>query len=373
MNKNIQGKKVSNKRFRNLVKFVALSAVLIFGMGANYCTRPCENPPCDVLTATKVYLLAFKEAASDRIRVRWSEDGQTWSSSSSFPNETTSVGIGSTSSADGLLNLVLWADSSNKIQAVWGLGTDVWDTRPTGPSLDQDVLSAPMPAYAGENIYLVAFRTTGDIVTVQALNSSTRKWLSTSLAPAHSNNSNVSGRPDIAILNGKVVLAWHRSDNTVGVARGDLQIATVGGVKTPIINWTNNNTHQFTESGFGVPVSDLAITHDGSTFYLGFDRKTLGGPLQAEWLFVYPSNDGITWGTPIKLGQVPLYSVMNISARSDGSLLAAFINSSTTKRRLYKYSGGSWTEIMKANSSSSDSVFYWVPAWNNFALNANKP
>lgn len=377
MNKNTQSKKTSKAAFWHLVKYVFLSIVFVVGILGMASTRPPDGPDGpDGIEIQKVYILAFAEAGSNRIQVCWSKDGQTWSSSSNFPSQTTSLGIGATSSAVGLINLVFWADASNKLQAVWGLGPDGWDNRPAGPSLTQSLLSAPTAAYAGESLYLVAFRAEGDMVAVRALNSSTRKWLSISIAPAHNNNSNVLGSPAIAILNGKVVLAWRRS-GTMEIARGDLQITTVGGEKVPIVNWTNIYTFSLTESGYGYPRSDPALTQDGSNFYLGFVRRTTGGPLQADWLFVHPSNDGVTWGTPIKKGNVPLYALVNISARSDGSLLAAFIGPSTgpsKKRALYKYAGGTWTEILETTSSSSpDAVFGSLPSLKKFALITNKP
>lgn len=370
MNKNAQSKKTSKGMFWRLVKYVSLSIVFLVGILGMTSTRPPNGGPNGGIEIGKVYILAFVESGTSRIRVRWSTDGQTWSSSNNFPFAITGLGVCATSSGRGAMSQVWWVDTSNKLQVVWGLGADNWDTSPAGYStLTQSVLSGPTAAYAGESLFLVAFRTEGDVVAVRALNISTREWLSISIAPAHVNNSDVLGSPSIAILDGKVVLAWNRP-GTLEIACGELQIATVGDEKLPTVDWTNIYTFSLTESGFGSP-RNPALTHDGSNFYLGFVRRDQRGGYQGDWLFVHPSNDGVTWKAPIEGLLIPQDPLLEISVRSDGSLLAAFIGTSG-RRGLHKYAGGTWTEIL-STLSSSDAVFGSAASLKKFALISNKP
>ncbi len=375
MKKVIQGKRNPKIKFPHLKKCVLFSIICLFGLGIGSC-RHNGNGPVITITSKKIYILAFEEKGTHRIRMRWSENGVSWRDCDNFPGVATGRGVGMIFDDVGWRNLVFWADALSRLQMAWGFWIDDWETRHAGPLLNQVVLSTPSPAYAGDDIYLIAFRTYGDIVSMRALNIKEKKWLDTNFAPTFTMPSNVCvGSPVIDVLNGKVVMAWLFPNVSVGVviASGDLQVVTKGGVKVPEINWTNVASQQFAESGFGRPRSDLDLTNDGSTFYLGFARRTIGGPLIAEWLFIYPSIDGIAWGAPIKKGGISPYSEIDIAARTGGNLLAACIGSGSEKRELHLYNNGSWTQIMKVTSSAPDNVFGWIPEYTNFTLIANRP
>jgi hypothetical protein len=360
--------KSSKGKCGRLVQYLSLLTIFVFGIISVIATRIPTPPPIEI---KKVYILGFAENGSDRIRVRYSEDGQTWLDGK-FPDAATSFGVGGTSTIQGAMNIIFWTDSSNKVECIWGLGTEIWDTRPTGPALDQKAFSSPSAADIGDNLYLVAFRTQEDQVSLRVLNSSSRRWLSISLAPANALNSDVWSRPAITVLNGTILLAWYRSDFSVAIAKGNVVVTSVGSEKIPVIDWTNIYQFSTTESGYGAPVSQAALTHDGNNFHLGFARMTLGGPLQRADLFVYSSADGVSWGSSTKKVGIPLVPRIDIAARSDGSIVAAVVGP-PTHRSLYKYSGGSWTTILESHSTSPDSIFGWVPNGNReIVLFSNK-
>ena len=104
MKKNIQSERDFKIKFRHLREYVLFSSICMLGLGTiGSCFHGNGGNDGSI---KRVYILAFAEKDSDRIRVRWSENGVAWTSSPDFPNETTDVGIGATSDDHGIFNII---------------------------------------------------------------------------------------------------------------------------------------------------------------------------------------------------------------------------------------------------------------------------
>ena len=346
---------------RNTVRTWGLLALAAL---ASSCQNWCNDAP--VFEPKESYMLAFAEQGSSRIRVRWSWDGLAWNDGN-FPDQFTNVGVGAVSDRHGVMRMVLWTDADNEIRALWGFGPTVWDSSPDPASPRQIALSAPSASWPPDRkTRLVAFRTEGDVVALRVFDVEARKFLDFSLAPVGTDakNDNVKKRPAIVALGNKVLLAWERQTS--------LQMA-VGTISGNIIDWTNKYTFEMPvnigDTDYSGILGAPTLTHDHNKYYLGFRRGTIGGQLAREDLFVYSSADGISWTLLPEIG-IPLYALVNIAARSDGTLIAAVVGGdpANPEPRVYRFSGGSWTE------QNAESIFGYTPKQQQFALiSAGRP
>ena len=336
--------------FLQFVKYVLVAGVILLGVLSASSTRK------NGLIIRPGYILGFVENQTKRVRIRYSHDGQQWKSGN-FPSAKTNSGVGLACYNVGIPNVAFFSDTSNNLMAVWGIGPDVWDSRAYGANLNEKAFSAPSATYVGEDSFLVAFRAYSGALSVRAFNTSTKRWLSVSLAPAHSLNSDVAGVA-ITRVDDKILLAWRRTSNDkIVTALGEFAMTTVGQETFPLINWTRVTTFDIDESGYGDPLSYPALTNDGSDFYLGVVRRSRPGQLSHDGLFIY-SGDGSTWNHYTNIGGIPLNADITVDIRPGGPLLAAVVGPAyyvPSHAAVYRYDNGSWTEL------DADTVFGWTP------------
>lgn len=323
-------------------------------------TGSCEIAETIRKSDTQGYMLIFAEKGTEDIKIRWSNEGTIWQTAS-YGNASTSKGVGAASETVGLVRIMSWINSSNHFEFVWGLGATFDDPR-TAIATSQIATSAPSAVHGEDLKWIIAYRTSGDVIAVRVYDTSQHDFLDMNMAPIeNAYNDTVWGRPALVRLGDRVVMAWNRN--------GSLRFA-VGTVQdSSIVNWTDkvglSLPSEVENSCYGGVYSEPTLTHDHSKFYLGFTRRTVrcssGGEfLSREDLFLYSSTDGIHWALEDINYQIPLDCFVNIAGRSDGSIIAAIVGYANTE--VDKWTGGSWTEL-----STSD-VFNYTPDYQQFSL-----
>lgn len=339
------------------IQLIVIILISFFLFSANNCKKTHKK------IDTRSYMLAFTEKGTSRIRVRWSSNGNTWKSSK-FRNEKTNLGVGIGADSEGILRIIPWVTTSNNVKFAWGLG-GVFDQE-TYSVTTQTATSAPSAVYGKKYNWFVAFRTSGNTIALRTYNSHERKFLDRNDAPIENAlNDNVGGRPALCRLKTNLIMAWERL--------GHIRLAVANISSDGGLTWTSKHFLSIPDhvgnTYYSLVDGDPSLTHDNSNFYIGFTRRTKRPPhYEGEFLVrndltIYKSSDGISWSYFTKMQRIPNRPIVNIAARSDGSILAAVVGDN--KYAMYRYETGHFncTELNK------QSVFNWTPKpWQQFAL-----
>jgi hypothetical protein len=324
---------------------------------------------CPPTKTVESFQITFVEDGSDKIRVRYLDrvSGQ-WKSGQP-PDVAAPGGAGAASTESGLMSIIGWT-AATTLSFSWGLGA-TYDQR-ADETTAKPALSAPSIVGATDNTsWLLAFRTTGDIVAVKHYKHDTRSFTDIDYAPTESGafNSSVLGRPGLARLGQTIVAAWRRGS--------DLRFAVGAADTQSVPTWTQKFglTFPATISGscYGPPSAPALAT--GDKFYLAFVRSTVrcagydGEFLSRSDLFLFASPNGATWqpDQPLAMmsGVVIPYAEVGLSAWKDGTLLVGVVSGGPGKFQLFKYRGG-WTEL------NAQQAFGGSPAARPFSILSTK-
>lgn len=278
-------------------------------------------------TDTQSYALAYSALSDKTIKVRWSIDGVTWNDGI-VPPQSWADGMGMAATPNKLLNQIAgWDGATKKVRILQGLSPDRWADRTIAAVPPEVAKSVPALAFLGSGKWLVVYRTTGASPDVGD-NIAARR-LDTGVTPPQYIEGNVfgfpgqdtrtEGRPVVAAVNGKVVLAWRTQTGQPGVHVG------FGTLNQGQITWGNHVFLPLNEPAFCSTMnSEPVLTHDQSAFYLGFLCSEQGS--LKNKLYVLKSSDGNAWGyygnwdnLP---GGIPTGAKIGLAGRADGSLIA---------------------------------------------------
>ncbi len=308
--------------------------LLTLAVLAGSCQNNCQ--PITIPAPKEKLFLAFAEANSSNMRVRWSDDrGVTWQDGN-FPAQPTTTsfqGIGAAADEAGVLHIVM-TDAANDINFVWGLGPAIWDNSARSQATHPPV-SAPSAANIGDGRWIVAFRRGDGTVTASVYDTGARAFVIPDVAPPSPLNSNVDGRPAVTVMGGNIVLVWRRW------AGGGLfsLITAVGQVVSgvPTFSQPSEVPLPATSAHRAGIQSDPDVTHDYNQFYTAFVREEQGGTLHGWDVVVFSSPDGTTWqehsivvslSVVASSDAVTRKTFVNIAGQSDGTLMAAAVSGS---------------------------------------------
>ncbi len=296
-------------------------------------TLGCRN--CNGKQDKESYFLVYTKNNSSQLFGRYSIDGSTWNNANIPVNATNGInyfGSCAITDNDGVMHIVMFNNTNNRIEFLWGLGPTIWDTRPSSVT-SKPFSSAPSASYFGDNKWLVAYRLKDNTISVSLYDASNseRRFIG-DFAPFDNLNSNVAGRPSITILNKKVVMAWRRNKTDLITIVGNIEANSIRWksamqVEIPII-YLNDEHTSYISSGV---ISNPDITHDHSDFYIGFSRasrtfQNSGDPLHHYKMNLIKSSDGINW-SQLTCAAFTLVenSEIQIAGRSDKTILIAAI------------------------------------------------
>ncbi|MFW9915168.1 MAG: sialidase family protein [Candidatus Thorarchaeota archaeon] len=294
------------------------------------------------IVKTEIFFLAYAKESTHQPVVKYSEDGGVTWKSGKFPGFTVPTyftGIGAFSSG---FNYVVMIDDTeaNKIRFCRGLGIDTWDTPASHYSVQGSVTptSPPSGASVNKDLFLVVYRTTGNVIALQVYDIHQDKFISTS-----NWGSNVWGRPAIIYEDGTILMAW-TGDGTLNTAVGSMA------GDSPTFSSIQEVTIPYRE-GWGIlSHGDPDITHNGTHYLMTVIRKHIEQTTYYS-AFLFSSLDGVTWQEERRLGQTcPNGAHANIAATSDGTAFFADVDNHDGEITAMKYtSSGGWTAFDEAS------------------------
>jgi len=307
-------------RSQHVIKTLALAVVIGIGLASIVGTNGTGG------TDSQSYALAYSALSDKSIKVRWSVDGATWKDST-VPQQSWATGMDLAATPDKLIFQLAGLDvTAKKIKIIQGLSVENWIDKPIDAVPPDEAKSAPTMAFLGSGKWLVVYRIPGTAPDVGD-NIAARR-LDTGVTPPQYTGGNVFGfpgydtltlgRPAVATLQNKVVLAW-RTQGQLGLHIG------VGAVSQGQIAWGSHIVLPMNEPTVCNAVrSDPVLTQDHSAFYLGFLCSSQNS-LQNK-LYVLKSSDGTTWayyGNWNNLPNgIPSNAYIGMAGRADGSLIA---------------------------------------------------
>ena len=267
---------------------------------------------------------AFELAYVDRtqqVRVRYSDDAETWSSGDI--TAASDGGVGASSSPDnvGATRLVATGGTDRRLDLWFGLGPDTWDDTPV-PFNNLRPRTRPTIVDIGDSRYLIAFLPlSGSSFELWLYDHGDRDMTQVPLS-AGLGNSDLHYSPAMAFLPAdgaagrnsyRVALAWGRYENASSREPYDIRTLFVTtGIATGDIVWggggfviKSDSLDSFDYFG-SIPhlVSEPALTHDHTKFILASHQRYTGVQPTTDPYYVrmHTSPDGQNWETGAWVG-----------------------------------------------------------------------
>jgi hypothetical protein len=331
--------------------------VLFFAIFLSSCCLFPDNGDED----TQAFTLAFADATTGRVQVRYSTDGLSWQSSD-FPAEIRAGGVGAASESRGILQMIGWNENGS-IRLIQGLGAANWSPTPVDAIPEEQALSTPALSFLGGGKWLVAFRSpdvdpsSSARIVVRIFDTSTTppRYLPGSVTPGPEfSNLNVFGHPAAVFLDGEVWLAWTTPNNRTRLLRGVFSGSQ--------ISWEEGEALEFPDVHCQPTSSSPALTHDHESVYLAHlchDPAPVG-----RYLLNILRREGSGWQHVAMHYGLPVNATIDIAARAPDTLVAAWVGNNLGQpgnAGAAHYQNNEWTEL------SADEVF-GIPPRAPFAL-----
>lgn len=301
----------------------------------------CVPPPPPVLHPKETYLLAFVDR-NERVHLRASSDGINWTEDTPAGLSSGDNGAGISPSQDlvGAIRHLAYPNVAGRLRVRVGLGTGNWD--PSDIEIDVRPGGRPTEVPIDANHSLFASLSAGRVVLH---NIDVKRRTIADVTPSGVGtilNSNLRRTPAIARMGNRIVVAWQRfsSNEPAGQPR-EIQIVAGNVSAGGVITWTD--AFVFPTTAFGNAISQPTLTHDHERFLLGLVRT----PTPGRTFIVHSSRDGVSWTEEQNFifnppGD-PIDTTAELAARSDGTMVAAFVGPST--RQVFRYANGQWTPL----------------------------
>jgi hypothetical protein len=325
------------------------------------------------ITVQENFVVAYV-TAQDQINVRSAPVNATTSwLDGAFPgNIPAGRGVGLAIDSAGVMHLAL-TDTSAAVRMVWGLGPATWDnTALSTPAAPPD--SSPVGVHLGQNRWAIAFRRSGGTVFIGVYDHSTRQFLA-DVAPFGTLNTQVDGRPSLAVSGNTIIAAWRRWNGALFdlvTARGSVQQGNLSFSPPQIIS---------TAAGSGLQNgvdSDPVVARAGATFFLAVVREQEGGgagTLHGWRTQLFSSTDGQAWSsvgiTGVLSVRDPTY--LGLGGASNGTLLAVALprlSTGGTEVSVARFVNGQWQQVP---STDITAMFNRPPVWRPFVIVGSKP
>lgn len=307
----------------------------------------CDPPDPPPLSPKEAYLLAFVDR-SERVHLRASSDGVTWADDT--PSQLSAGDNGASISASqdvvGAIRHLAYPNVPGRLRVRVGLGQGTWDSSDVEIDVRPSGRPTEVPIDANHSLFASL---SGGRAVLHSID--VKRRTITDVTPAGVGtilNSNLRRTPAIARMRNRIVVAWQRfsSNEPAGQPR-EIQIVAGDVSAAGVITWTHASV--FPPDTFGNAISQPTLTHDHERFLLGLVRT----PTPGRTFIVHSSRDGVSW-TPEQIfifnppGD-PIDTTAELAARSDGTMVAAFVGPTT--REAFRYARGQW------NSLDASSVF----------------
>lgn len=292
----------------------------------------CDND----VTVKKPFTLAYVDR-NWRLRIRWSDDGTTWSSASgATPDADRAPGIAA--NAEGVLYLAVFVDGFSRARMMMGLGPAIWDSSSVqvGDGHTGDIDSATSIVHVDGQKWLVAFQDGNQARVYEFDTTSTVRDLGADVTPVSGvMNANLDDRPAMVNMGGRLIVSWLMKTKQVQIVTGNI----VDGAP----EWDAGYIFSTPEPGFLAPEGGHDLAQDGETFYLAVIRERVPEAdqiLKRFFLFIYTSTDGLHWSR-LASREVKISHAVSIAARAPDDIIA--ITSSSAYNKVHRFNGSSWS------------------------------
>lgn len=276
------------------------------------------------------------------LRVRWSEDGTTWTAADAAGNLSIdrAPGLGSNGR---VLYLGLFQDAVSDAKFMMGLGPATWDSSPStvGDGHRGDLDSGPSLVHAAGNNWLVAFVENGQARFRMFDGSTGTRDFGADVTPVVGVvNTGLEDKPALANMDGTVLASWLMGSGQLQMVKGTIQ----NGVPT----W--DSPYRFdqnvVENGYSGPVGAHDIATDGERFYAAVVRirdPLPGEILERQWLFIYTSTNGLNW-TRLSFRESMKPLSLSMAARGTDDVLAILSRPAGQfdNETGYRFDGSTW-------------------------------
>ena len=333
----------------------------IFSIVASNGPSPGPSPTTPVIAAIDTYMFSYIDRQG-RVRVRWSQDGWRWEDGDINTAPAHDSGVGSASNVDGvgLTRWVAYPSFSGRLVLHAALGA-TFDPSGNEFSAVRTRGAPTMTAISGSNWVVATLG--GNLNQAAVFNVFDGRNTLTDITPANPVpilNDQLQRPPQIMSRGGTFVAAWMRWQ-TVGPTRVPIDIRVLRGTDASgTIVWQGSSLFGNSEPGFTGPLTDPALTHDGSEFLLGVVRQETAS--NDEFLFIYRSSDAVSWTLSDRL-EISFDAGTTVRMAAHGLEKMMIGVNRTSSAGFYRKWKGEWESVRGANVFGTQR-----PDWFRFSL-----
>ena len=342
-----------------LVVFALISILCIVAAG-------CRD--CNGIESKESFMLVYVDT-NEHIRVRYSDDGLSWSLGN-LEGATDDAGVGATASLDGvgMTRVIAHTGGVSRLRLRWGVGPANWDA--SDRDVDDVQRVAASITYADSNLLLVTGLGQTNGVSVYSYESTSRQVVDrtptglSGLVNQYARHIQIFNHDGLLLVGFLRYSGYGSQGSPVGV---ELIVGT--STHSAPVNWTQAIQFTNTEPGYSGVVSGPCFSHDTAKVYMGVVRQSTASSTYK--LFIYSSTDGITWQLHDSMDQIPFVDEVQvrIAVQSSKKVVAGFMGGQGTHAVYRKNTDGSWTRIPDGSLFGSD-----TPSFVPFALiSAGRP
>lgn len=308
---------------------ILLFVVLFGAVGLGDCSPPTTE-------VNKPFTLAYVDR-DWQLRIRWSDDGMNWQSSSGGnPSIDRAPGIAANDA--GVTYLAVFSDALSNAKFMMGIGPAAWDSTPhtVGNGHQGDIESGTSIVHLEGQKWLVAFLHQNQARVFEFDSSTGVRDFGAEVTPVSAvTNQNINDRPAMVNQNGKLLVSWLLTNKQVQLVTGNI----VSGA--PV--WDAGYLFNTPEPGFLAPEAAHDLATDGQNFYLAVIRERVpesGQVLKRYFLFIYTSTDGQRW-TKLTSQEVKKPESLSMAARDKDDIVA--IVTAPAYNKALRFDGSGWS------------------------------
>ena len=324
--------KTKNKHRKVYVRLILVASVCIAGFLGIIGTNNGNG-----IEIVKPYFLGYMDE-NDQLRIRWSENGSAWQSSS-MANTEIKYGPGITCDETGILFLSVFCTTDGRAQFSKTTRADDWENPShIGNGHMGEIESAVSLIYLHQYDYVMAYLHDDRAKYIILNNTGTNPDFGEDITPVLGvTNNNLVDRPALVRLHDKVLAGWINDDNEIELV--------IGTIEEGVLTWTPGYKFSNTEEGFEEPHSVIDLASDNDKFYLACLRTNEHSDILEEYsVFIYTSADGLHW-TKLTSRHIGVSRIRTLSIAANNADTIMLAESSIYFQRVMRYNGSLWEEL----------------------------